>query len=521
MLLGFVVTVVRAADPFDFFQPVQPPRTFQVIAHRGQSRQAPENTRPALRHCLEDGLEWAEVDVRTTRDGHHVLSHGESLRGADGREVVVAERTLAELEAVDVGSAFAARFAGEAPLSLARCFELCRGRLNLYLDCKAVDPDRLGREIVAAGMERQVVVYDHPDRLPGVRAAGNGRIALMAKWRPGTTEDVAAWAASNHLAAVEIDADVLAPEIAGRFRALGVRVQAKVLGEWDRPEFWERAMTAGADWLQTDLPEEVLAYAYARANAHRPAGERAPVRFSLHRGAGRYAPENTIPAFEKAIRLGADFLEFDVRTTRDGRCYLLHDARLDRTTSGSGLLAEATAEAVAGWSAGVKFGREFAGVRLPTLESFLATVGRRAELYFDAKDIAPESLARALDRHGLADRTVVYQSPEYLLRLREIDPRIRALPPLRKPEELAALAARLSPYAVDANWNILSADLVARCHGLGIQVFSDALGEHETIENYRRAMDWGIDVIQTDHPLRLLRAMELREAGAGRRGEAR
>jgi len=67
----------------------------------------------------------------------------------------------------------------------------------------------------------------------------------------------------------------------------------------------------------------------------------------------------------------------------------------------------------------------------------------------------------------------------------------------------------LKPYAVDANWKILSKDLIARCHAANIRVFSDALGVHETVEHYRQAIDWGIDVIQTDYPLRVLRAIEL------------
>ena len=49
------------ADGFEFFEPVRPPRAFQVMAHRGMMRQAPENTRPALERVIEDGLEWAEV----------------------------------------------------------------------------------------------------------------------------------------------------------------------------------------------------------------------------------------------------------------------------------------------------------------------------------------------------------------------------------------------------------------------------------------------------------------------------
>jgi glycerophosphoryl diester phosphodiesterase len=84
---------------------------------------------------------------------------------------------------------------------------------------------------------------------------------------------------------------------------------------------------------------------------------------------------------------------------------------------------------------------------------------------------------------------------------------------LGRPEDFDQLAAMLKPYAVDADWDILSRDLIARCHAAGVRVFADALGEHERVEDYLRAMEWGIDLIQTDHPLRVLRAIELWERG--------
>jgi glycerophosphoryl diester phosphodiesterase len=128
--------------------------------------------------------------------------------------------------------------------------------------------------------------------------------------------------------------------------------------------------------------------------------------------------------------------------------------------------------------------------------------------------MAPEALAAALEQHGVVERTVVYGSPAYLASLKAINPRIRLLAPLGSGAALEALARDLKPYAVDARWEILSRELIARCHVLGIRVFSDALGQHERIEEYQKAMDWGIDLIQTDHPLRLMRAIELRIAGA-------
>ena len=58
--------------------------------------------------------------------------------------------------------------------------------------------------------------------------------------------------------------------------------------------------------------------------------------------------------------------------------------------------------------------------------------------------------------------------------------------------------------------------MIAKCHERGIEVFSDALGANESVEKYLQAMDWGIDCIQTDYPLRVLRAIELRSAAKTR-----
>ena len=492
--------LVSAAN-FPFFEPVNPPRPFQVMVHRGQSRQSPENTRPALQRCIEDGLEWAEVDVRLTRDGQHILSHDVSVKDAGGTIWKINEQTLAELRQLDVGSRFAARFAGEQLLSLEDCLALCKDRLNLYLDCKDVHVEHLLQEILESGMRHQVVVHAGLEQAIQIRVSSEGKVATMTKWRPGFGGPE--WAVTNGLAAVEIDAPDLTPAIRESFHRAGIKVQAKVLDDWDRPEMWDRVIGAGADWLQTDLPEELLAHALWRRLPNRP------VQVALHRGAGRYAPENTLPAFAKGVRLGADFVEFDVRTTKDGAFFLLHDSRLNRTTDGSGGIDQINADAVRKLSAGVKFGRGFASIPIPTLDEFMGAFAGKIGLYFDAKVIPAAVLAETLKRYQVVDSTVVYQSPQYLSQLKAINPQIRALAPLGRVDDLDALVASLKPYGVDADWDILSKDLIARCHVAGVKVFSDALGDHERIDDYLQAMEWGIDVIQTDHPLRVLRAIEI------------
>jgi glycerophosphoryl diester phosphodiesterase len=421
LLLVFINPRAAARD-FVFFEPIQPPRATQVMAHRGAAGQAPENTKAALERCIADGFEWAEVAARLTKDGQHVLAHDSKITGGTNDTWVVSEHTLEELRQVDLGSAFAPRYAGERLLTLTECLQLAKGRLNLHLDCQAINPEQLAREILDAGMESQVVVSADSPVLERVSRAANGRIATTAKWHPGL--DIASWSRTNGMAAVEVNADEISAETVKAFHAAGLKVQNKSLAQWDRPEFWDKALTAGVDWIQTDLPEEVLARELWRNVTNRP------VRISCHRGANRYAPENTLPAFEKAIRLGVDFVEFDVRTTSDGKYYLLHDARLDRTTSGHGPISNVTAVEVADLSAGLKFGRPFAATKVPSLDDFLGATAGKIDLYFDAKAIPPEALAEAVEHYKMAGRTVVYQSAEYLLKLKAINPRIRALPPL-------------------------------------------------------------------------------------------
>jgi glycerophosphoryl diester phosphodiesterase len=242
---------------FAFFQPVQPPRPVQLMAHRGMMREAPENTAPALLRCVEAGIEWAEVDVRLTRDGQHILFHDAVLdRKTDGSGAV-REHTLAELLALDAGERFFAAARGERLLTLPQVLELARGRLNLYLDCKEVDPELLATEILTAGMERQVVVFDKVPSLQRVRSASGGRVPIMPKWR--TPHGTTTWADEVRPEAVEINADELTAEVARSFHERGIVVQVKVLGGWDRPEVWGRVVADGADWLQTDRAEEILA----------------------------------------------------------------------------------------------------------------------------------------------------------------------------------------------------------------------------------------------------------------------
>jgi len=251
---------------FEFFQVHSPPRPCQVIAHRGLKGLAPENTKSAIEKAIEFGIEWVEVDVRLTLDGHHVIIHDSRLDRVTDGSGLVEERTLAEIKALDAGSWFSPEHAGERILTLRECLELAYRRINLYLDCKRVNPELLVAEIIQAGMEKQVVVYGGIELLRQVRRAAGGKVAVMAKWL--LERDIDEWVADVQPNAVEIDAPIITSPICTAFHQRGIYVEAKTLGEWDRPEVWEKVCAAGVDWIQTGKPLDLIAF--LSYNSHRP-----------------------------------------------------------------------------------------------------------------------------------------------------------------------------------------------------------------------------------------------------------
>ena len=232
---------------FPFFEPVNPPRAVQVMAHRGAIGRAPDNTASAIEQAIADGVEWAEVAVRLTKDGHHVLFHDESLHATTDGTGQVRDRTLAEIRGLDAGIKFARRFAGRRILTLEEGLELARGRVNLCLDLKDVDPARLARDVIAARMTRQVVLRDEPEVLRAIRAAATEDLAVMTKWRPAS--GIGGWIEASRPAAVEIDAADVTLKACREFHRRAIKVQAKVLGDDDRPRSgtgWPRRASTGS-----------------------------------------------------------------------------------------------------------------------------------------------------------------------------------------------------------------------------------------------------------------------------------
>ncbi|MBN2307456.1 MAG: glycerophosphodiester phosphodiesterase [Candidatus Hydrogenedentes bacterium] len=97
-------------------------------------------------------------------------------------------------------------------------------------------------------------------------------------------------------------------------------------------------------------------------------------RACAHRGDKTCAPENTVPAFVSAVKKGAHMIEFDVHLTKDGHDVIIHDGKVDRTTDGTGAVADLTFDEIRALDAGTWFDAEFAGTRVPTLRETLDVI---------------------------------------------------------------------------------------------------------------------------------------------------
>nr|WP_246767046.1 glycerophosphodiester phosphodiesterase family protein [Agrobacterium fabrum] len=147
-----------------------------------------------------------------------------------------------------------------------------------------------------------------------------------------------------------------------------------------------------------------------------------------HRGANRFAPENTFAAADLALQQGADYIELDVRESADGVLYVIHDETLDRTTNGTGPVGHMLSSEIDTLDAGGWFDDRFKGAIVPRLDAYLEHLRGRAGVYIELKYCDPAKVA-ALVRHlGMVRDTFYFSFSEEMRQgLQSIAPEFRRM----------------------------------------------------------------------------------------------
>jgi glycerophosphoryl diester phosphodiesterase len=230
-----------------------------------------------------------------------------------------------------------------------------------------------------------------------------------------------------------------------------------------------------------------------------------------HRGASGNAPENTLAAFRKAVALGATFIETDLHLSRDARFVAIHDATVNRTTNGQGMVHDMTLTDLRKLDAGSWFGSEFTGERIPTLEEILEFCKKNdVVFYLEIKPGAAwggeHALIGALRESGEIPRVVVISfDAAIVLNLRKIEPTLmtgllydgQIENPLDKAVEIGArqLAVR---------GDLVTPALIAQAKKKDLQVVCWTVNHPAHMRMLAAA---GVDGIMSDYPERLVAAV--------------
>ncbi|MCF3941703.1 glycerophosphodiester phosphodiesterase [Oceanobacillus sp. APA_J-5(13-2)] len=202
-----------------------------------------------------------------------------------------------------------------------------------------------------------------------------------------------------------------------------------------------------------------------------------------HRGASKYAPENTLPAFRLAYQMEADGIETDIQLTKDGIPILIHDEDLRRTTNGRGHIKDYHLEELKTLDAGAYFAATFIGTRILTLEEFLEWASDKPlhlnlELKnnkIDYEDIEIKVLD-AIRKYQVKQRTTISSfNPESVKRMRQLDHTLDvAFLRSGKHPNLADYAKELGASSLHVKHTLLTPSLVKACEAahLPIRVYT-------------------------------------------------
>ena len=217
-----------------------------------------------------------------------------------------------------------------------------------------------------------------------------------------------------------------------------------------------------------------------------------------HRGAAGYEPENTIQSFAKAIKLGAEMIEFDVQLCKTGEVVVIHDFTLERTTNGNGLVAETPLSKLKQLDA-----RK--GQQIPTLEEVLKTISRKTIVNIELKGINIAQPTANIIRDFIENKN--WQTNDFLvssfnhselLTFKKLMPETRIGVLYEEiPASFNETASALNAYSINAEFNYLNKKIVNWVHSIGYKIYAYTVN---TNNEKLKMKEIGVDGIFTDFP---------------------
>lgn len=255
-LLQAISTAVSSVEAAPLAVPAPPEHAVKLIAHRGVRSVAPENTLAAIEAAIAMGLDYAEVDVRSTLDGHLVLLHDPEVDRTTNGSGLVVDQSLEMLRQLDAGSWYDPRFAGTRIPTLDEALQVAGDRITLILDWKDASPrlllDALGR---ARGCG-SAMVLGSTKRVASLAALSAEVHLIEEVWKPEDVES--ALRSGVTIDAISPPLGLVTHRVTELCRASGVKIFADMQGEGESCEQLEEAIGEGVDAVLTDHPQLLL-----------------------------------------------------------------------------------------------------------------------------------------------------------------------------------------------------------------------------------------------------------------------
>lgn len=218
-----------------------------------------------------------------------------------------------------------------------------------------------------------------------------------------------------------------------------------------------------------------------------------------HRGCGQ-EPENTLRSFKRALELGADGIEIDVRLTKDKKPIVIHDRKVNRTTNGRGFVEEMTLKQIKELDAGK-------GEKVPTLdEVFDLFKKRKMMILVEIKDSdALDAVLKLVKKYKIKDKVILLSFWHSVLKKAKKKMNLKTGASLYgKPVDVISLVKRAKSEAINLNHVFVRKKMIEICHRNGIEVYAWTVNK---ILDIRKMLRWDADVIISDYPERVLKEL--------------
>ena len=462
-----------------------------IIAHRGASDHAPENTLAAFELASRFGADMWELDVHNTADGIPVISHDAHLGRVFGIDASIADLTLAQLRALDTVDVPTLEEAVDLATHL---------RAGLYIEIKGQ-----GANLSALALLKKKqftfatlgsFLPDYVAELAAHECPYPLAILVGLDHDPFALADMAR-ADVIHLCwerASDRPDQLLDHALMDRARMADLPI---VLWHEERPEVIREVMKTEVIGVCSNRPELLVPYA---ASPARPSNQLKGPEVVCHRGINKLAPENTMKAARLVFEQGFDWLELDVQQTADNQLVVIHDDTLERTTNGKGLVSAKTLADLRLLDAGEWMSRRHAGEQIPTLTDMIDLAKSfNKQIYIELKKADPRLVLDLVRAKDFLDQCFFWSFDwPKIEALRAMEPDANIMVRTQDHPSIEALFDVTAPDIVEITINEANQDKIDQIRARGAKAMICYMGEEIAV--MERIHSLAPDMVNLDNP---------------------